>query len=186
MRRLAMTLPLALLACAQAAQTSGDDPVDVARTRTRDDGGFDVDIVSERVAFAYPVAGAPDKVWRAMPDAYRRLNIPVSHLDATARSIGSNGFEVRRRLAGEPVSRFLECGRTIAGPKADTYTVWLRVVTTLVAVDSGSTSLSTEVTGSAADPTVGAGSANRVVCASQGTLEERIAIAAREALLGAR
>lgn len=185
MRKFVMVIaPFVMLACAQATQTSGDESVDVTRTRARDEGNLDVDVLSQRVAYAHSIMRSPDDVWNVMKDVYQRLGFPVSRFDPATRSIAADGFPVRRRLGGQSVSRYVDCGRTVAGPNADTYTVWLRVATTVVPLDSGSVSLKTEVSGSAADPSMGPGGASRVLCTSLGTLEERIATTAREALLG--
>ena len=73
-------------------------------------------VLSQRVAYAHSIMRSPDDVWNVMKDVYQRLGFPVSRFDPTTRSIAADGFPVRRRLGGESVSRYVDCGRTVAGP----------------------------------------------------------------------
>lgn len=169
-----------VLAC---QSTKSGDSIEESHTRIRDEGYVDVDLTTRRVSYAHPVPFPAAQVWNVLPDIYQQHGLPVTRLDPTARVIAAEGFEVRRRLGDEPLSRIVDCGRTTAGVNANTYTVWLRIVTKIVPIDSGSASVSTEITGSAADPALGPMTAGRVSCTSVGRLEERLAIALRASLL---
>jgi hypothetical protein len=171
------------MGCAQTTPSTGDS-VDVSPTRTRDEGHVDVEVFQQRVGYAHQIAHPASKVWDVLRNAYARFSLPITRFDPAARVIAAEGFEVRRRLGDEALSRIVDCGRTAAGLNANTYTVWLRVVTRVVPIDSGSTTVRSEITGSAVDPALGPAAASRVPCTSTGWLEERIALATREMTFG--
>lgn len=114
----------------------------------------------------------------ALPAVHDSLGLPTSWLDPGRTAMGSRSFSVRR-LAGSPLSRWLECGRTPTGrDRADAYDVTLSVVTSLAVRDSASTTVTTRLSGRATPRSVSGGD---VACGSTGRLELRIleALAAR-------
>lgn len=169
-------LPLLLLAggCATAAPAP-----DVANTREshRAPGvrqtslGTEVlapkqDPVSPRL-----IGGEPTGAYEALPAAYAELRLPLAGRDDASRLVESERVVLRGTLAGQPVSRFLDCGVTAGGPAANVYRVELRVRTTVAATTAGA-QLVTEVQGTASNPTT---SSPPIRCASTGLLEDRLA-----------
>jgi hypothetical protein len=117
-------------------------------------------------------------VWRVLPAAYEALGIPLSMSDANTLTLGNSGFNVRRRLGGTPLVRFIDCGSTQGGPSAETYDIRLSV-TSVVRPVAGSTTLATTVE---AQGKPVAFSGEYVRCGSSGVLEGRIADAVKARL----
>jgi len=70
------------------------------------------------------VAGTPDIVFRLLPLILDSLGIPVNSVDAAKHTIGNTGFNIRGKLKGVPLSRYIECGgATQMGPNADSYSI---------------------------------------------------------------
>jgi hypothetical protein len=122
------------------------------------------------------VAAPLDSAWRALPSVYASLEIPLTTLDAAQHLLGNEGMRVRRTLAGESLTRYLDCGATQGGPNAETYEVTMAVLTQLQPGAADSTIVATAVQASARSPSF---SGEDVACTSTRRLEARIA-----ALLG--
>lgn len=121
----------------------------------------------------HTITASPAQVWAALPIVYEKLQIPVGTVDPTARRFGHPSLVVNRTLAGERVSRSLNCGESGFGPPvADSYQVNVSVLTTLEPTPGGGTRIETQLTGSATARGV---SSAPVHCASTGRLEEQIA-----------
>lgn len=164
---------LALTACASRRAVSAVDH----QTETVRVGGVGAQptTVLATVATVAPAVStilAPiDRVWRALPAVYDSLGIPVDRLEHDKHIIGNPGFELRRRLGGVPLRRYLDCGDAQGGPSADTYEVTLSVLTELQPTETG-TSAATVVQATAR-PVTFAG--ERTACKSTGRLERRVA-----------
>jgi hypothetical protein len=100
-----------------------------------------------------PMVGAVgfplDRVWRVMPTVYDSLRIPLSDVDPAKHLIGNSGFKLTKRLGTVPLSKYLDCGRTQNFPSADTYDVYMSVLTQVESDKSGTTTVSTKVDASA-------------------------------------
>lgn len=112
-----------------------------------------------------------DQVWRALPAVYDSLGIPVDRLEHDKHIIGNPGFELRRRLGGVALRRYLDCGQAQGGPSADTYEVTLSVLTELQPAEAGTTAAT--VVQATARPVTFAG--ERTTCKSTGEIERRVA-----------
>jgi hypothetical protein len=96
-----------------------------------------------------------------------------------SRTLGVQSVRMRRRLAGEAMSRALSCGSSGPGiENADAYDVFVTVMSVVQPAGEGRAVLRTWVQGSA--QSVGT-SGGRVQCTSTGALERRISglVAAR-------
>ncbi len=113
----------------------------------------------------------PDAVWTALISVYEDLEVPLALQDREGGQIGNPQFGPRR-LAGQRLSRFLECGSGLtAAPYADQYSVTLYLVSRIAAAGDGETRLRTEVEAMAKPWDV---SASPVYCTSKRTLEAMI------------
>ena len=110
---------------------------------------------------------SPTRVWATLPAAYQALPLPIDGLDNTRRSISGTANPYRQFL-GSPVSRFVDCGSTIVGPSADSYTVHLRVRSEVDSVGAASSGVTTSV-----DAT-GNSSGSIVRCTSTGLIERMV------------
>lgn len=118
------------------------------------------------------VPGAPAAIWPELQRTYNELGIGVAELNHEAYVIGNSALSVAQRLAGERLSKWVDCGRTATGvPAADRYPVSLQIFTQLVPTSDGGSEARTLITGTAANPT-----SNDAVmrCVSTGQLELRI------------
>ena len=70
-------------------------------------------------------------IWRALPAVFDSLEVPVSRIDPVEHVFGNEGVRIRKRIGGEAISRYFDCGTTQIGPNADSYDVMLILLTTL-------------------------------------------------------
>lgn len=117
-------------------------------------------------------AGPRDRVFAAVDSALGSLGIALDVRDAASGLVGTGRLKTQRRLAGVPMSRWLDCGVGARGSTADVYQVSLALlgmvrtrpadsVEVRVAFAAGAQDFS----GPLADP---------ISCSSTGALEERI------------
>jgi hypothetical protein len=122
------------------------------------------------------VAAAPGQVHRALVVAFRELGIPVEIADERTGQVANTQFRVNRELAGARLSRFLSCGETITGPRADSDRVLMSVVSTVTSEEPEGSRIETRVVAVATDT---GGTGGRQACSSTGELEQRLHRAAR-------
>lgn len=119
------------------------------------------------VTLRYPM----DVVWRALPLAYDSIGIPLGKMDTLSHVLGNEGFRIRRKLGGVPLTRYLDCGQAQGFRSAETYEINLAVITHLQPADAGFTTAATTVQASA-KPVNFAG--DYAPCSSSGELEKRV------------
>jgi hypothetical protein len=128
-------------------------------------------------------AGA-DAAWPALKAVYQELKIPTPEVSESARTLRNMRFVVSRRLGGERLSRYLDCGRSASGQNADTHRLELEVASRVVSVGQDKSRIDTEITGIGMNME---GTSNtRVLCTSNHQLELRIAGRVREILEAGR
>jgi hypothetical protein len=125
------------------------------------------------------IAATPAQVHRALVVAFGELGIPVEVGDPATGQVANTQFRVSRQLAGERLSRFLSCGETLTGPRADTDRVLMALVSTVKPVGDGASRVESRVVAVASD--VG-GTGGKLACTSTGELEQRIHKEVRRAL----
>ncbi|MEO5567178.1 MAG: hypothetical protein ABIR92_01715 [Gemmatimonadaceae bacterium] len=118
------------------------------------------------------VAAPLDVVWRAIPGAFDSLSIPISLIDPKARIVGNEGFKIRQRMGSTRLSAYIECGDTQGGPNADSYEVYLTVMTQVEAEGATQSKVTTTIT-AAAKPLQFAQEFSR--CSTKDVLEAKIA-----------
>ncbi len=91
------------------------------------------------------IAYSPDAVWSALPAVFDSLAIPVTRSDKADMILGTDGFRVRQRLARVPLSRYFDCGTTQVGPNADSYEVFLIVISRLKPAAAGTTTVEVSI-----------------------------------------
>jgi len=127
------------------------------------------------------VAFPEDRVWAVMRNVYDSLAIPVATFDAASKTIGNNNLRLKRRLGEVALSKYINCGSTQGFPSADTYEVFLTIMTSIrpAGSDPPSTQISTTIEGQARPITF---SGEPVRCSSLTTLEARIVEVANKLL----
>jgi hypothetical protein len=133
-----------------------------------------IELANDYHAPVTTIAVTPVRAWREVMTIYTQLGIPVTRLDTAARHIKSEGWNLRRVMNGQPMSRWLDCGMGAAAMRrADRY----RIVGTLESIvgvgENGETRLLTSLRARGYDES--GDSTNPVPCASTGELERWIA-----------
>lgn len=173
MRLIAPLLALAVLAgCASTGttETVTRRPPSTTTIQTAE-GDIELEMIPEVRTVSHWIRAGRDTVWASLPEVYREIGIEVRTVDREAGVFGNRDVRVTR-IAGERLSRFLDCGRNpIGAPVANTATMQLSIVTTLSEVASG-TEVSTTLVGRARPRS---GAATVVQCTSTGALEALIA-----------
>ncbi len=161
---------LAFLAgCAPATSSSSAPPP--VRVLAVDSDGTVIRRSSDdkaRVVFAAPM----DKVWPAMVLAYAELGIQPTVSARAEGRYGNEGFIMPKRVGTRPIGDFFQCGSGMAGPYVDAGRLTANVLTTIQSTPDGNTIGATYVSGSLRR-NEGA-SADPIVCASTGAIEEQI------------
>jgi hypothetical protein len=162
----------ALLACA-STKTVAPGPATRETIRVVGGAGVPAEVVtSPTVALGVGTVSVPiDRVWTLLPAVYESVGVPIEHLDPATHVIGNDGFKLRRALRSVPLTRYLDCGSAQAGPSAETYDVYLTVLTELHKGETEGTIVATTVQ-AMAKPATYAG--DYVRCSSTGRLEARI------------
>ncbi|MEP6496057.1 MAG: hypothetical protein ABJF01_25480 [bacterium] len=172
MRRVVLLSCVALPACASANGSStaaAPTPVETIRVPTSAGGttAFTTATASNIASIALPL----DLVWKVMPFAFDSLTIPVTAIDQKAHSIGNGDFHVRRRLGGESLRSYLNCGSTQGALNSETYDVRISLTTQLTS-DTPSLTVLTTTLQAMARPVSTSGEYLR--CSSTGALETRL------------
>jgi hypothetical protein len=118
------------------------------------------------------VRSSVSRVWTALAAAYDSVGIPITIVDGKQHLAGNQGFKLQRTLGKVPLSAYIDCGSNTFGRKADTYDVYLAVVTRVHATDSVTTEMITTVDAAARPMSF---SQPYTKCESRGELETRIA-----------
>jgi hypothetical protein len=168
MRRL--LLVDALTACASGQQSSessdlvGSRPVILTSDRI---------LEGDRPRSSVATIDVPPAIaWPIVKRVYRAMEIDVTTDNAVTHQVGNQNFWKTRRLAGRPMSDFVDCGTGMTGRKADTYRIFMSVLTLVNPDGKGGTKLETLFVPVGQD--VAGGSTDRVSCGSTGALEMMI------------
>jgi hypothetical protein len=162
---LALVLAAAGGGCAGAPEARPESQVVTPETRPiylRNEPGVHVTAISEPV----------DKVWRALPEAYRLLGLPGEPAAGVRHALATPNMRITGRLyPGEANSKYLDCGESIRGPRADTHEIYFNVTSRVRAHPDGGSVVETVLDGNARDPNQGS---NPVKCTGKGVLEKMI------------
>jgi hypothetical protein len=113
------------------------------------------------------------ETFAAVRAVFDSLKIETDYVDSVGGAIGALRARAPKRIGGERLSSFFNCGRSMTGENADTRRVTMTVVTFMRAVELKVTEVGTGLVGQAQDLS---GSSNALQpCASLGVLEGRLA-----------
>lgn len=135
--------------------------------------GYDTPILLDTLGIAQPIHGARDSIFAAISAVFAELKIPVEASNAGAGMLRNLNAQISRRLGGEPLSRYLDCGRGFSGSNADIYRISLAISVWVEPATGDAERLLVAIAASGRDPS-GSHSAY-AVCTSRGALERRIA-----------
>lgn len=104
-------------------------------------GRFDIEVYHQEEAYVARLQASSDSVFLALLDVYPGLGIPILTLDMRRRLVGNTDFGLRRRLAGQRLAIYFDCGRDMTGEYANQWELTLDVVSSaepeVQAEDSG-------------------------------------------------
>ena len=123
------------------------------------------------------VPAAPGAALQALAGADGELGLAVNTLETRDGRVAARGIAAPRRIAGKPLSAYLDCGNDVVGaPAANGYAVLLNVES-LVTPDAapGAVRIRSFVSASARAQGV---SSTSVHCTTTGALEKRLHLAA--------
>lgn len=178
MRSVVGVLALAALsACsASGAGTPTPTPVQTSGSTTRSttmgiEGVGRVTINRTNEADVVAVPFDAEASFRALPSIYDSLGVQVNAIDPAKKTVGNSGYKVRNRLGKLPLSMYVDCGSSQIGPNADSYDVYLSVMSTVIPDGAGSSKIGTIVDAQARPATYNQA---YTPCSSKGLLETKI------------
>ena len=134
--------------------------------------GFDQPILLDTLALARPISGKREQILAAVNTVLLEWKILIDEREGTAGRTEHVRAEVSRRIGGEPISKYLNCGRGFSGNNADFYRLRLAIAAWPFPLDGEPKELRIATIASGRDP---AGSRSSYgACASNGKLEERL------------
>ena len=122
-----MRLPLLILATALAAA-----PLAAQQTRTMVViPGRLTRVITDTTGTLYEVPFPAAKTYAAVLRTYEELKLPSEVRDSAKGRVETGVFHRRGDIGGKQISTYLSCGDGITGPYADTYRVYMIVMTTV-------------------------------------------------------
>lgn len=176
-----LTALLPVWGCASGGSGGEEDstpaPAQV-RNVVRIDGFAPVEIFNEPGVGVRTIAVETGTAWRALGGVYEQMGIPVTQSDPSAMQLGNPGY-LARRVDGDRMNSFIDCGSDFSGPLANQYDITLTVITKLTSKGPESTEVLTVMDAYGKPRAV---SGNSIHCSSRGVLEMRVAQKVAEAL----
>lgn len=118
------------------------------------------------------LAVSPSRAFGALKSVYEELGVPPAIDDPTTGQFGNTDFWKTRKLGTESISFYLNCGDSIMGPAADTYRIYISLVSQVRPDGKGETNLETSLVAQARN--MEGTTSDRVACGTTGRLEEHI------------
>ena len=167
-----IALVLATAACTSATSSAPPAAKPATQTIRGDAGSLTINATSTADVSRLPYT--VDAVWRILPSVMDSVGITVTSVDQARKSIGNPGYKIRGRLGKVALSKYLDCGNgtTQVGANADSYDVFLSVMTGVTSAGAGGATLTTLVDAQAR-PVIVSQAYSR--CSSKGGIEIRIA-----------
>ena len=129
-------------------------------------------VITDTIGTAYDIPFPAGRVYNAVLAAFSELKISADVRDSAAGRVETNVFHRRGDLGGKQISTYLECGDGITGPYADSYRVYMIVLTTIVPKGPDRSALRSVLLGGAVN--VAEGARQPMACESSGRWEIRL------------
>ena len=129
-----------------------------------------IDLRRQSTVAERAVGGSLSEVWAILPAVFAQLEIATTRVNSEEGVMGNPSFRARR-VEGQRMSTYLDCGRSFGRDYADHYAVTLAVLVQLVPSPDGTTLVRTVLDAYAHDPSRSGGA---VHCIAWGSLERRI------------
>lgn len=121
------------------------------------------------------VAGQVDSVFARLPEILKGIGIEpkAKDWDPAGHRVQTHRLKFYRQLGRDRVSASFGCGDGLTGPNADNYYVYVNLVIQLSPLGPSKTGVQISMNGEAVD--VPGGQSERIVCATTGRVEYRLA-----------
>ncbi|MEP7384670.1 MAG: hypothetical protein ABI910_23570, partial [Gemmatimonadota bacterium] len=134
--------------------------------------GFRGVVRMDTVGTTESVPGSVGQVYAAVRRAFDSLGVAQALNDSTRGLVGNLELRLLRRFAGQPMSRWVDCGVGHTGPTANLYRVHLALLATVSPAPGGGANLKTSVAAGA--QALGGPLADPIACQSTGAIETRL------------
>lgn len=163
-----MRLPLLLLATALIAA-----PLAAQRVRTMVViPGRLTRVITDTTGTLYEVPFPAARTYAAVLATYEALKLPAEVRDSANGRVETGVFHRRGDIGGRQISTYLSCGDGITGPYADTYRVYMIVMTTVEPRGPDRSAIRSVLLGGAVN--VSEGARQPMACESSGRWEIRL------------
>jgi hypothetical protein len=136
---------------------------------------FGAQVVLDTIGEVRDLGASPGRVFTAATWVLQNYKIPIDVSDSAGGLVGAAKLVRSRNVAGSALSRYLECGSTLTGPRADSHRIQMPLLLFVDPGPNGGTKLRIALVASATDRS---GSSNTpVMCGSTGALENQLRIA---------
>jgi hypothetical protein len=162
--------------------TAAPAPAPVVITDEREgalSGALGQRVILDDPTVGEPIAAPSGQAYQALIAVYSELGIPATVVNPNTGLVASVDRRVFGRLGGTNLSRFLSCGESMTGARADQDRIVLSVVSRVRPDGADKSRVETRVVATATG--VG-GTSDRMPCTTTGELEARIHRAAKAAL----
>lgn len=182
MRLIQIPFFLLLAACSTAGPASMGGGPDVPVSHNPTGTGGEFHIQPDLVVASLEVPAGADKAWPALLTVFDELEIPAREVDLATYTIRNRRWVVSRRVGGQRLSEFLDCGRSASGFNADTHRLQLEIASRIVAQGADRSRVETQIQGIGMN--MEGTSNSRVACTSNHQLEFAIAQRVRDLVRG--
>src|SRR4051812_29871470 len=134
MRISTVAAALFVAGCASSGTPAAPPPLTSSSTRLQSqDASLPKDLdprvpLAQHAIAPYKLLSPFDDVWHAVRVAYDSLGIPLNIYDERQHLLGNQGWNLRHKLGGMRISRYLDCGTTQIDFNADSYDIVLSYV----------------------------------------------------------
>lgn len=178
----AALLALALAGCSSGGGTKAPTSGPIIVNDERDavlSAAMGERVISADQSIYASIAAPADKVHQALIVAYSELGVPATIINPRDGLVAALNRRAFNRLGNERLSRYVSCGDSMTGPRADQDRVVLSVISWAKPDGTGNTRIESRIVGNATDS---GGTSMRMPCTTTGELESRIHQAAKAAL----
>lgn len=129
-------------------------------------------VITDTTGTLYEVPFSPAVTYAAVLRTYEELKLPTEIQDSAKGRVETGVFHRRGDIGGRQISTYLSCGDGITGPYADTYRVYMIVMTTVEPRGTDRSAIRSVLLGGAVN--VSEGARQPMACESTGRWEIRL------------
>lgn len=165
-----LALPLALAGCAASIPAASTEPARVdVETAEVAGGAINLQVNREAAITSQSVAASPEQVWRALPQVFAELDIPLAEVLTSSKMLTASGQRIRR-IGGRGMASYFDCPGAFENLAASSDVYFTVRAQVLPGEEAEQSTLRTQLNASARSSSSG----TRVLCTSRGSLEKLI------------